>query len=343
MTSTRACTNAQCDCANCTCESCECQGSNSCGCYLNLKGRIAVVTGAGAGLGRSYALELAARGATVLVNDIGAALDGAGTNNSPAQLVAREIVARGGTAVANTTSVATPEGGEAIIQHAIDEFGGVDILVNNAGNMRLSSFAKLDVRTIHELLDVHLGGAFYVTHPAYAHMMQQERGRIVFTTSGLGIFGIYGADVYAAAKGGIDGLLSALRLECERWGVKANAVAPMARTRMSGDDLYAELPNEAVGPEHVAPVVMYLSSDECSVNGEIWSVGAGSVARVFTARTGGYYKHPTREGVLSANDVAAHLREIMDMTGYSEPENWPAEWKLVADLYQNSTSITQNP
>ena len=295
---------------------------------------MAVVTGAGAGLGRSYALDLAARGARVVVNDIGAALDGAGADARPAQLVAREIIELGGEAVPDMTSVATPDGGEAIIEHAIDEFGGVDILVNNAGNMRLSSFAKLDVRGIHDILDVHLGGAFYVTHPAYEFMMKQERGRIVFTTSGLGIFGIYGADVYAAAKGGIDGLMSAMRLECERWGIKVNAVAPMARTRMSGDDLYAELPNEAVGPEHVAPVVTYLSSDECAVNGEIWSVGAGSVARIFTARTPGYYKHPEREGVLTASDVANHVHEIVDPLGAVEPENWPAEWKMVADLYR---------
>ncbi|NNN09154.1 MAG: SDR family NAD(P)-dependent oxidoreductase [Acidimicrobiaceae bacterium] len=303
---------------------------------MNLRGRVAVVTGAGAGLGRSYALELASRGAQVVVNDIGAALDGVGHDDTPAQSVVKEIIERGGEAVADTTSVASPEGGEAIIQHAMDEYGGVDILVNNAGNMRLSSFAKLDVRSIGEVLDVHLGGAFYVTHPAYQVMMKQNRGRIVFTTSGLGIFGIYGADVYAAAKGGIDGLMSALRLECERWGIKVNAVAPMARTRMAGDDLYAELPNEAVGPEHVAPVVTYLSSDECEVNGEIWSVGAGSVARVFTARAPGYYKHPTNEGPLTAIDVASHVREIGDLTGASEPENWLAEWKIVADRYRAS-------
>ena len=326
--------NRRCDCANCTCDNCECKGAGSCGCFLNLKGRVAVVTGAGAGLGRSYALDLAARGAKVVVNDIGVALDGAGADETSAELVVREIVTRGGEAVADNTSVATADGGEAIVRHTIDAFGGIDILVNNAGNMRLSSFAKLDVRGINDILDVHLGGAFYVTNPAYKYMMKQERGRIVFTTSGLGIFGIYGADVYAAAKGGIDGLMSALRLECERWGVKVNAVAPMARTRMSGDDLYAELPNEAVGPEHVAPVVTYLCSDECAVNGEIWSAGAGSVARIFTARTSGYYKHPEREGALTISDIASHIDEIADVTNFTEPANWPAEWKMVADLYR---------
>lgn len=328
-----SCGNPRCDCLNCTCAPCECQGTGSCGCRFNLRGRVAIVTGAGAGLGRAYALDLAAHGAKVVVNDVGAALDGSGSDTSLAAQVASEIVALGGSAVADTHTVATPEGGEAIVATAMGAFGGVDILVNNAGNMRLSSFAKLDVRTIHQLLDVHLGGAFYVTHPAYEVMTERQRGRVVFTTSGLGIFGIYGAGVYAAAKGGIDGLMTVLRLECEKWGVKVNAVAPMARTRMSGDDLYAALPDEAVGPEHVAPVVSYLCSDECGVNGEIWSVGAGSVARVFTGRTAGYYKHPTREGVLTVPDVADHVARILDETGFSEPENWPAEWSLVADLF----------
>lgn len=334
MTSTTtSCQNPRCDCANCSCVDCTCEGRGGCGCRHNLKGRVAIVTGAGAGLGRAYALDLAAHGAKVVVNDIGAALDGAGSDATAAQRVADEIVALGGEAVADDHTVASPEGGEAIVARAIEEFGGVDILVNNAGNMRLSSFAKLDVRTIGQILDVHLGGAFYVTHPAYVSMMERQRGRIVFTTSGLGIFGIYGAGVYAAAKGGIDGLMSVLRLECEKWGVKVNAVAPMARTRMSGDDLYAALPDEAVGPEHVAPVVTYLSSDECAVNGEIWSVGAGSVSRIFTARTPGYYRHPVREGRLNVHDVADHVAEIVAEAGYTEPVNWPAEWNLVVEQY----------
>lgn len=328
-----SCGNERCDCANCTCRPCACVGDHSCGCFLNLSGRVAIVTGAGAGLGRAYALDLAARGARVLVNDLGAALDGAGRDDSPAASVVEEIRRRGGTAEADAHSVATLEGGAAIVEHALDVFGQVDIVVNNAGNMRLSSFAKLDVSTIDEVLDVHLGGTYYVTHAAYRHMVEQRRGRIVFTTSGLGIFGIYGAGVYASAKGGVDGLMAVLRLEAPKWGVRVNAVAPMARTRMSGDDLYAALPHEAVGPEHVAPAVTYLCSDECEVNGEIWSVGAGNVARVFTGRTRGYYRHPVREGVLTAEDVAAHLPEIADEEGFVELENWPAEWELVARMF----------
>jgi len=300
---------------------------------FRLDGRVAIVTGAGAGLGRSYALALAARGAKVVVNDLGSALDGLGGDHGPADAVVDEIEEAGGTAIADYTSVASPEGGESIVSHALDAFGSVDILVNNAGNMRLSSFAKLDVRSLHEVLDVHLGGTFYVTKPAYLAMMEQKRGRIVLTGSGLGSFGISGAGVYAAAKGGIVGLLTVLRLECERHGIKVNAVAPMARTRMSGDDLYADLPEAFVGPEHVAPVVEYFASDECDVNGELWSAGAGSVARLFVARTGGYFKHPGDEGPLRAEDLAAHLSEVRSPQAFTEPANWPAEWQMVVERF----------
>lgn len=329
------CDNPQCRCENCTCVHCECDGRGSCGCVISLAGRVAIVTGAGAGLGRSYAGALASRGAKVLVNDVGASLDGAGSDSSPADQVVAEIIKSGGEAVADHTSVATAEGGEAIVRHAIETFGGVDILVNNAGNMRLSSFAKLDVRTIGEILDVHLGGAFFVTHPAYKVMMEQGRGRIIFTTSGLGTFGIYGAGVYAAAKGGVSGLMAVLRLEGERYGIRVNAVAPMARTRMSGESLYAALPNDCVGPEYVAPVVVYLASDQCEVNGENWSVGSGSVARLFSGRTVGYYKHPIKEGVLTAEDVAQHTSEIQDVSAFTQPVNWPAEWDEVVHLFKS--------
>ena len=205
--------------------------------------------------------------------------------------VVRQIRAMGGTAEANLDSVATPQGGAAIVAHALDSFGTVDILVNNAGNKQLSSFAKLDAASISHVLDVHLGGTFFVSQPAYKVMADKGYGRIILTGSGLGAFGIYGAGVYAAAKGGVMGLLQVLRLECERWGIKVNGVSPMARTRMSGDDLYSDLEDELVGPEHVAPVVAYFASEACAVNGEMWTVGAGSVSRLFVGRTTGYFKN----------------------------------------------------
>ncbi len=296
--------------------------------------RVAIVTGAGAGLGRAYAHALAQRGAKVLVNDLGSAIDGSGADASPADAVAAEIVAAGGEAVADHTSVATPEGGEAIVAHALQAFGRVDILVNNAGNIQLSSFAKLDVRTIGTVLDVHLGGAFYVTAPAWRAMSERGYGRIVMTGSGLGAFGIYGAGVYAAAKGGITGLLGVLELESERHGIRVNGVAPMADTRMGPDEIYATIPPGCVAPELVAPVVVYLASEECEVNGEMWSVGAGAVSRLFTGRTPGYFKDPRRDGSLTAEDVAAHTAEILDTTGFTEPRDWPAEVQIIAGLYR---------
>ena len=259
---------------------------------FSLRDRVAIVTGAGAGLGRSYALALATRGAKVLVNDLGSALDGVGGDTSPADMVVAEILEQGGQAAANYTSVATAAGGEEIVNHAIEVFGGIDIVVNNAGNMRLSS--------------------------------------------GLGVFGIYGADVYAAAKGGIGGLLTVLALEGERHGIKVNAVAPMARTRMSGDDLYSALPDEFVGSEHVAPVVEYFASDECAVTGDMWSVGAGSVSRLFSARTRGYFKHPGTFGRVTAEDLAAHLDEIQDVTAFTQPSDWLAEWDEVVQLFKTT-------
>lgn len=302
---------------------------------FSLKDRVAVVTGAGAGLGRSYALDLASRGAHVLVNDLGSQLDGSGHAESAADAVAAEIQALGGSATADYSTVATPEGGAMIVQHALDTFGRIDILVNNAGNKQLSSFAKLDVSTISDVLDVHLGGSFFVGQPAYAAMKELGYGRIVLTGSGLGAFGIYGASVYASGKGGVFGLLQVLRLECERWGIKVNAVSPMARTRMSGDDLYADLPDDYVGPEHVAPVVAYLASDECAVNGEMWSVGAGSVARIFVGRAQGFFKHVGADGSLTPADVAEHLPQIRSTASFTEPRDWLAEWQEVADMYRS--------
>jgi NAD(P)-dependent dehydrogenase (short-subunit alcohol dehydrogenase family) len=303
---------------------------------ISLRDRVAIVTGAGGGLGRAYARALSERGAKVLVNDLGADLQGRGHDAARADLVAAEIVAAGGKALADHHSVATVDGGREIVRHALESFGRVDILVNNAGNMRLSSFIKLDLDHIAELLDVHLGGAFYVTQPAFAAMAAQQRGRIIFTVSGIGSFGIYGAGLYAAAKGGIIGLMNALKLEAVRYGIRVNAVAPMAHTRMSGDELYGELPAQSVSPELVAPVVVYLASDECEPNGEIWSAGAGSVARVFTARAEGYFKHPETEGPLSAEDLLSSASVVSDSTRFTELKSWPDEWKLVVQRYRAS-------
>lgn len=299
---------------------------------LDLSGRVAIVTGAGAGLGRSYALALADRGAGVVVNDLGAEVAGGGEDASRAEAVAREIRDRGGTAVAEHSSVATPEGGEAIARRALDEWGQIDILVNNAGNLALSSFAKLDVRELDRILEVHLGGAFYVTQPAYRAMLPRKRGKIIFTVSGVASFGNLGASTYGAAKGGILGLMSVLKLEAARHGIQVNAVAPMAQTRMAADvSLYDHVTEQAVSPELVAPVVVYFASDACRLTGEVWSVGSGSVNRLFTGRTAGYFKHPDIEGALTAEDVAANVAAIRDPDGFTTPASWPAELEMVVE------------
>jgi NAD(P)-dependent dehydrogenase (short-subunit alcohol dehydrogenase family) len=307
---------------------------------IDLSDRVAIVTGAGAGLGRSYAIALAERGAKVVVNDLGAAVDGSGSDASSASATAAEIVALGGTAVAEHSSVATPEGGEAIVQRALDEFGQVDILVNNAGNIELSSFAKLDVGAIDKTLDVHLGGAFYVTQPAYRAMLPRKQGSIIFTVSGVASFGNLGAGTYGAAKGGVVGLMSVLKLEAARHGIRVNAVAPMAQTRMAADvqlDEYTVVSERAVSPDLVSPAVVYLASEACDLTGEVWSVGSGSVARLFTARSNGYFKHPDAEGDLTAEDIADHLEEIRDLREFVIPDTWPEEWNIVLENFRDAS------
>jgi NAD(P)-dependent dehydrogenase (short-subunit alcohol dehydrogenase family) len=301
---------------------------------IELTDRVAIVTGAGSGLGRSYALALAERGAKVVVNDLGAQVDGTGSDAGRAAAVADEITALGGIAVPEQSSVATPEGGEAIVQRALDEFGQVDILVNNAGNIELSSFAKLDVRSIDRILDVHLGAAFYVTQPAYRAMLPRKSGSIIFTTSGVATFGNLGASVYGAAKGGIIGLLHVLKLEAARHGIRVNAVAPMAQTRMAADvDLepYKRLPESSVSPDLAAPAVVYLASDRCELTGEVWSVGSGNVSRLFIGRTQGYFKHPEAEGPMTPDEIAEQVDRIQDLDGFSIPPTWPDEYAIVVE------------
>lgn len=306
---------------------------------LDLSGKVVVVTGAGNGLGRSYALALADRGARVVVNDLGAAVSGSGSDESAADAVVREIRARGGTAVAQHSSVATPEGGKAIIQRALDEWGQIDVLVNNAGNLALCSFAKLDVEGIGTTLDIHLGGAFYVTQPAYREMMRHKKGKIIFTTSGVATFGNFGASTYGAGKGGVIGLMSVMKLEAARHGIQVNAIAPMAQTRMAEDvSLYEHITKESVSPDLCAPVVVYFASDACDFTGEIWSAGSGSVNRLFIGRTAGYFKHPDHEGMLTPEDVAGHVARIRDTSDYTIPPSWPAELEMVVDQLKSAAA-----
>jgi len=242
---------------------------------IRFDGRVAIVTGAGAGLGRVYALELAQRGAKVVVNDLGDARDGSGDGSAaPADQVVDEIKALGGEAVANYDNVATEQGGQGIVQAALDAFGTVDILINNAGILRDKSFLKMDPETWKTVLDVHLNGAYSVTRSALAVMKEKGYGRVVMTTSAAGLYGNFGQTNYTAAKMAIVGLMNALKIEGEKYDIKINTVAPVAASRLTEDVLPPDF-FEKLKPEYVAPMVLYLSSETCPVSGGIYNAGMG--------------------------------------------------------------------
>ncbi len=287
--------------------------------------RVAVITGAGGGLGRTYALELAKRGAKVVVNDLGGKADGTGAGHSMADQVVNEIKSAGGQAVANYDSVATPEGGKGIIQSALDAFGTVDIVINNAGILRDKTFVKMTVEEINLVLDVHLRGAFYVTQPAFQVMKEKGYGRIIFTSSGAGIFGNFGQTNYGAAKMGLVGMMHVLAVEGAKYNIKCNAIAPTAKTRLT-EDLLGPMA-EFLAPETVTPLVVYLSSEACEVNHEIYSVGGGRFARIFVGVTPGWVAG--KGAAVSADDVAAKIETIRNPEGYSIPANIGDELRLI--------------
>ncbi|MDP9403667.1 MAG: SDR family NAD(P)-dependent oxidoreductase [Actinomycetota bacterium] len=275
---------------------------------LRFEARVAVVTGAGGGLGREHALLLASRGARVVVNDV---------DMVAARSTAEAIHDAGGTAEADGESVSTPEGGERLVAHAVDAFGRVDIVVNNAGILRDKAFHNLTPELVTPVLDVHLGGAFWVTRPAWAAMRAQGYGRVVNTTSSAGLLGNFGQANYAAAKMGLVGLTRTLAAEGARYGIKVNAVAPLARTTMT-EALLGPL-GERLAPGLVAPVVAWLCHEECGVSGETYSVGGGRVARFFIGLTPGWY-----DADLTPETVRDNLEAIGAEAGYSVPAS-PAE------------------
>jgi NAD(P)-dependent dehydrogenase (short-subunit alcohol dehydrogenase family) len=277
--------------------------------------RVAVITGAGGGLGRTYALEFAKRGAKVVVNDLGGAQDGSGAGTNMADQVVKEITEAGGTAVSNYDSVSTPEGGEAIIQTALDNFGQVDIVVNNAGILRDKSFVKLTPDELEIVLDVHLKGAFFVTQPAFKVMKENNYGRILFTASGAGIFGNFGQSNYGAAKMGLVGLSNVLAVEGAKNNIKCNSIAPIAKTRLT-EALLGPLA-EKLGPDYVTPLVAYLASEQCELTHEIFDVGGGRYARVFVGMAEGWTS-PNHE-VPSVEELAANFEQVRNTDGFSIP------------------------
>jgi NAD(P)-dependent dehydrogenase (short-subunit alcohol dehydrogenase family) len=257
---------------------------------LRFDDRVAVITGAGRGLGRAYALLLASQGAKVVVNDVGAELNGDGVDASPADQVVREIKAAGGDAIASIDSVATPEGGQAIIDGALERYGRIDILVANAGNVRYSSMKEISREDFKSVLDVHLWGTFNVVRPVFPLMCKAGYGRIVLTSSISGLYAnLRGVVNYAVAKTGMIGLCNVLALEGAAEGVKCNIIAPGGVTRMGGALDRTQFP-DTMEPEVVAPAVGWLSHESCSITGEILTSIAGRIAKIFLAETPGVYR-----------------------------------------------------
>ncbi len=298
---------------------------------LRFDDQVAVITGAGGGLGLQYALLLASRGARVVVNDIGGSVTGDGSNSEAAEAAADQIRQHGGQAVGDNHNVTSPEGGQAIIDTALDAWGRVDIVINNAGIVRDAPFENMTAEQFEPLLDVHLRGAFHVTRPAWKVMREQGYGRILNTTSAAGILGNAGMSNYGSAKTGLIGFTRVLAAEGADHNIKVNAVAPIAFTRMlthsidtagQPDDpasqaVLDDLVNQylkKLDPGLVAPVVAFLTHRDCPITGEIYTVGAGHVSRFFIGRTKGFYSPE-----LSIEQVRDHLDEIRDEAGYTVP------------------------
>jgi NAD(P)-dependent dehydrogenase (short-subunit alcohol dehydrogenase family) len=296
---------------------------------LGFDGKVAIVTGAGGGLGKQHALLLASRGARVVVNDLGGSVHGDGSDKSAAESVASEIVAAGGEAMSNTDSVSTPEGGEALVQTAIDAYGQVDILINNAGILRDKTFHNMTPDLLEPVLDVHLKGAFYVTKPAWIRMREQGYGRVINTSSNSGILGNFGQSNYGAAKMGLVGFTRVLAAEGAKYNIKVNAIAPLARTRMT-EDLLGE-GAARLDPELVSPVVAFLAHESVPVTGEVYTVGGGRVARFFIGMTTGFF-----DAKLDMEGVRDHFDQIRDETGYTVPANPAEEFIALSKAFESA-------
>ncbi|NVN50694.1 SDR family oxidoreductase [Mycolicibacterium hippocampi] len=271
--------------------------------------RVIVVTGAGGGLGREYALTLAREGASVVVNDLGGARDGTGSGSAMADEVVKEIKDAGGRAVANYDSVAESDGAANIIKTAIDEFGKVDGVVSNAGILRDGTFHKMEFGSWDSVIKVHLYGGYNVIRAAWPHFRENGFGRVVVATSTSGLFGNFGQANYGAAKLGLVGMINTLAQEGAKYNIKANAVAPIAATRMTQDILPPEV-FEKLTPEYVAPVVAYMCTEEMPETASVFIVGGGKVQRVALFQNSGV----TFTDVPSVDDVAGRWGEISDLS-----------------------------
>ena len=276
---------------------------------INFKGQVAIVTGAGGGLGKQHALELGRRGAKVVVNDLGGSVDGSGGSASAAEQVAQEIRDSGGTAMSNDASVTDLEAVQAMVDETVATWGRIDVLVNNAGILRDKTFSKLELENWHAVIDVHLTGSLNATKCVWPIMVEQKYGRIVMTTSTSGLFGNFGQANYGAAKLGLVGFMNTLRFEGAKYNVFTNAIAPIAATRMTVELPGFEDSSEKLAPELVTPAVVYLCSEKAP-NG-----------RIIQAAGGRYYSADVRENVgvdlglgASVEDIEKNIETILDMS-----------------------------
>ncbi len=319
---------------------------------ISFDGQVAVVTGGGGGIGRVQAIELARRGASVVVNDVG----GLNRPEGPsADDVVNEIRAAGGTAVASYDTVATPEGGQAIIQCALDNFGTVDAVLHYAGTWRSVLFDDMTADQLDPVLDVHLRGGFFVTQPAWPVMKAKGYGRIVLCSSSTGVFGRRFGSNYSAAKAGLLGLGRTLSLEGAEFGIRTNCLLPIARssvqkyrsdfpTAMLADYKVTGLPRpipEEATTERLVPLPTYLASRECSVNGEAFSGGGGRFARVFVGVTEGWLSEADVEP--TAEDIAQHLDQIEDRKSFLVPGSIYDELRHIAERIAKRDGIELPP
>jgi NAD(P)-dependent dehydrogenase (short-subunit alcohol dehydrogenase family) len=297
---------------------------------LRFDGRVVIVTGAGRGIGRAYARLLAARGASVVVNDLGGSIAGDGADAGPAAAVVAEITAAGGTAIADGNDISTVAGADALVGAAVERFGRIDSVINNAGIVRWAGFPEADADNLDAHLAVHVGGAFNTTKAAWPHMVDQGYGRIVMTTSS-GMFGLPTNLSYATAKAGVIGMTRSLNVAGRRHGIKINCIAPAAMTRMAGgvDDAAddpadggAEVPStDPMAPDLVAPMAAFLAHEDCPVSGEVYAAGAGRFTRIVIAESAGY----VAAGQPTIEDVAEHWAAINDISDFHRPTstgNW---------------------